>query len=83
MTSAPELRPEEPEPRRNLTRAELIAVTHSLADRLLNAAACAGCNDVCRDEFAESVCARYRSDVRLIGDWLADVLAVLRTEVER
>jgi hypothetical protein len=52
-----------------LTSDEHAAVTAAFAQRLSDAMSNAGCNDVCRDEFPESVCARFKSDLELLESW--------------
>ena len=53
----------------DLTPEEYEAVTAAWVERLYNAMASAGCNDVFEDEFPKSVCARFRSDYDVLEAW--------------
>ncbi len=53
----------------DLTAEEYEAVTDAWVERLRRAMGTAGCNDVMRDEFPESVCKRFRFDMDVLEAW--------------
>jgi len=54
---------------RRLTEDEFKEVTKSFTERLCNEMSNAGCNDVYSDEFPETICEDFDSDLDLLDVW--------------
>jgi hypothetical protein len=52
-----------------LTKKEFEEVTNTWINRLENAMSSAGCNDVCNDEFPQSVCDKFNDDGEVLNAW--------------
>ncbi|MBW2968546.1 hypothetical protein KY314_00300 [Candidatus Woesearchaeota archaeon] len=52
-----------------MTQKEFIKVTEAFLERLEDAMAIAGCNDLSKNEFPKSIYEEYSTDSELFNDW--------------
>jgi len=53
----------------SLTDSEFVEVSRAFISRLSNEMGSAGCNDVFKDEFPQSVCDKFGNDLELLDEW--------------
>lgn len=52
-----------------LTKKEFFTVTETWIERLSDSMSSASCNDVCPDEFPQSVCGKFNCDSDVLEAW--------------
>jgi len=58
-----------------LTEKEFKEVTKAFVNRLSNEMSNAGCNDLFDDEFPQSVCDKFNSDLELLDVWNSMIIS--------